>query len=179
MVYSDMGSKQAQFEALVQAYSGDLYRLAYWFCQNHSLADDLVQESYMRAWKSIDKLKDQKAAKAWLITILRREFARHCSNKHTRHLSIEELDLDQLPGVQRDENTPEYELLRRALAGIPDEYRAPLLLQVIGGYTGEEIAAILELSVAAVMTRLFRARKKLKSCLQANAPLLNMLEKLS
>ncbi len=171
-----MSSKQEKFEALVRAYSEDLYRLAFWFCKNHSLADDLVQESFMRAWRSIDKLKDDKAAKAWLITILRREHARHCSNKHTKQLSIDDIDLEQLPVMQVNEHSAKNELLRKALAGLPEDYRIPLLMQVIGGYSGDEIAAIMNISAAAVMTRLFRARKKLKSVLELNSNVINLLE---
>lgn len=171
-----MGSKQEKFEALVKAYSEDLYRLAYWFCKNHSLADDLVQESYMRAWKSIDKLKDEKAAKAWLITILRREHARYCSNKHTKQLSINDIDLDQLPVMQTKEDSAKNELLHKALARLKEDYRVPLLLQVVGGYSSDEIAAIMNISAAAVMTRLFRARKKMKSILELNSNVINLVE---
>lgn len=171
-----MGSKQEKFEALVRAYSDDLYRLAFWFCKNHSLADDLVQESFMRAWKSIDKLKDDKAAKAWLITILRREHARYCVNKHTKQLSINDIDLEQLPVMQHNENSAQNELLRKALATLTDDYRLPLLLQVIGGYSSDEIAAIMNISAPAVMTRLFRARKKMRSLFELNSNVINLLE---
>jgi len=171
-----MDSKQLQFEALVKAYSNDLYRLAYWFCNNHSLADDLVQESFMRAWKSIDKLKDDKAAKAWLITILRREFARHCGNKHSKQLSLEDIELEQLAVMQHKENMAENELLHKVMANLPDDYRIPLVLQVLGGYTSDEIAAIMDIKPGAVMTRLFRARKQLKNSLQMNSNIINIIE---
>jgi len=71
-----MQHKNRFFEQLVSAYANDLYRYAYWLCKQPTLAEDLVQETFARAWKSIESLKDEKAAKAWLITILRRENAR-------------------------------------------------------------------------------------------------------
>jgi len=71
-----MVSKQSQFDALVRATSGDLYRFAFWLCGNEALAHDLTQEAYLRAWRSLDNLRETAAAKAWLITILRREHAR-------------------------------------------------------------------------------------------------------
>lgn len=71
-VNNDM-DRQRKYEALVRAYHRDLYRYAYWLCKDCSIAEDLVQETCLRAWKSLDSLLDEKAAKAWLITILRRE----------------------------------------------------------------------------------------------------------
>ena len=67
------GNRQQQFEGLVRAHSGELYRYAYWLCGQDALAQDLVQETFLRAWRSLDALRDDVAAKAWLATILRRE----------------------------------------------------------------------------------------------------------
>ena len=74
-VNSDM-DRQRKYEALVRAYHRDLYRYAYWLCKDPTISEDLVQETCLRAWKSLDSLQDEKAAKSWLITILRRENAR-------------------------------------------------------------------------------------------------------
>jgi RNA polymerase sigma-70 factor (ECF subfamily) len=71
-----MNTRQTQFEALVNAYSTDLFRYAVWLVRDSQLAEDLVQETFMRAWKAIDTLRDPALAKTWLITILRRERAR-------------------------------------------------------------------------------------------------------
>ncbi|WP_280136463.1 sigma factor, partial [Aeromonas bivalvium] len=70
-----MADKQKKYEALVHALHGDIYRYAYWLCRDPHVAEDLVQETYLRAWRAIDSLVDDKAAKPWLITILRRENA--------------------------------------------------------------------------------------------------------
>ena len=72
-----MGSADARFEAMVNAYSSDLYRyVKYWLCRSRQLAEDLVQETFLRAWRFLDNLKDESKAKSWLITTLRREHAR-------------------------------------------------------------------------------------------------------
>ena len=78
------------FESLGSAYANDLYRYAFWLCKQPPLAEDLVQETFARAWKSIESLKDEKAAKAWLITILRRENARLYEKYQPQLLEIEE-----------------------------------------------------------------------------------------
>jgi RNA polymerase sigma-70 factor (ECF subfamily) len=154
-----MGSKQTRFEALVNALSGDLYRYAAWLCRDRHRAEELVQETFLRAWRSLDSLRDERAAKGWLITILRREHARGYE-RYKPELDSE-LDVDNLP-ASSSQSPAETLALRRAIAGLTPEYREPLLLQVLGGYRCEEIAEMLGLSAGAVMTRLFRARQKLR-----------------
>ena len=159
-----MPSKQTQFDALVRATTGDLYRFAYWLCHSDALAQDLVQETFMRAWRSLDDLRDTAAAKAWLITILRREHARLYERK-----SYPTDSLDDVVVEDRDSRSPEElgedTLIRRAMGELDPKYREPLLMQVLGGFSCEEIANELRISSAAVMTQLFRARQKLKAAL--------------
>lgn len=164
-VFGLMGSKQTRFEALVHALSADLFRYAVWLCRDRSQAEDLVQETFLRAWRSLDTLRDERAAKGWLITILRREHAR----QYERHVPIRdyEVDPDDLPGTG-DNTSAEAAALRVAVAHLSEEYRVPLLLQNLGGYSCEEIAQFLGLSSGAVMTRLFRARRKLRAVLDGD-----------
>jgi RNA polymerase sigma-70 factor, ECF subfamily len=161
-----VSSRQRQFDALVRAHNGDLYRYAYWLCGDSALAQDLAQETFLRAWRSLDALRETDAAKAWLITILRREHARLYERKSFDTTDIGELELDD-----RDSLTPEQlgedSIVRAAMLQLEPKYREPLLLQVLGGFSCEEIARELGLGAAAVMTQLFRARQKLKSLLGA------------
>ncbi len=165
-VYGEMADKQTKYEALVHALHGDIYRYAYWLCRDPQIAEDLVQETFLRAWKAIDTLLDDKAAKAWLITILRRENARRFERKQ-----FDLVDLDEHPlrdqGVLPSEQEMEHEWLRRHIARLPAEYQEPLLLQVLGGFSGEEIAEQLGLNKSTVMTRLFRARNQIKEAMES------------
>lgn len=63
-VSKSMVAKQKRYEALVYALHGDLFRYAFWLCHDRQVAEDLVQETFLRAWKALDSLKDEKAAKA-------------------------------------------------------------------------------------------------------------------
>jgi len=155
------------FETLVSSYSRDLYRYAYWLCNDRSLAEDLVQDTLLRAWKSLHRVKEPKAVKGWLLTILRRENARRFERKRPEYSDIPVDDL----GAQRtsyDTSTDAF-ALRQALHQLPEEYRDPLMLQVLGGYSQQEIADHLGISSAGVGTRLFRARKKLREMLGERA----------
>ncbi len=158
--------KRSRFEALVRAYSSELYRFAYWRCRDRFTAEDLVQETYARAWASLSALRDEHAAKEWLYTILRREHARLFERK--RLPLADDLDLDSLVD-ERLANVSDALEMRQALHALPVSYREPLLLQVMGGFTCDEIAKIMEVSVGAVMTRLSRARLALRRQARADS----------
>ena len=164
-VLSDMKTKQVKYEALVRAYSKDLYRYGYWLCNDPTIAEDLVQETFLRAWRGLESLKDESAAKPWLITILRRENARRFERKQFDLVDIDDTHVPDTISTGTEQEL-ENHLLRRQINKLEAEYREPLLLQVIGGFSGEEIAKILELNKNTVMTRLFRARNQLKEVLE-------------
>lgn len=157
--------RQAKFNGLAEAYGADLYRYAMWICGNDALAKDLVQETYLRAWKALDKLNDIKAAKSWLITILRREFARTFERKVPRFTDVENVVVREEQELEPEDRL-EIKLLRQGILKLPPKYREPLLMQVVLGYSCEEISVALGISKSAVMTQLFRAREQLKSRLQ-------------
>ncbi|MDG3088738.1 sigma-70 family RNA polymerase sigma factor [Vibrio hannami] len=163
-VNSDM-DKQRKYEALVRAYHRDLYRYAYWLCKDKMVAEDLVQETCLRAWKSLDSLQDDKAAKSWLITILRRENARRFERKQ---LELVDIDDHSAETKVSDDAHHQQEWLQAQIMKLDIEYREPLFLQVIGGFSGEEIGDILDLNKNTVMTRLFRARNQLKEMMDSN-----------
>lgn len=164
-VSSDMMDKQQRYESLVRALNTDIYRYAYWLCGDKSIAEDITQETFLRAWRALDTLKDEKSAKAWLITILRRENARRFERKQFDYSDIDQDQLVDADSTSSESKTEQY-LLRRKIATLEAEYREPLLLQVIGGFSGEEIANILGLNRNTVLTRLFRARNQLKDALE-------------
>lgn len=161
-VIKDMNRKQKRYESLVNVYSADLYRYAFWVCRDPEVAQDLVQETCLRAWKSIDSLLDDKSAKAWLFTILRRENARRFERKQLSLVDIDDYE------IAAEENTSPHdkELIQQKIAALPTDYKEPLLLQLIAGFTAEEIAVQLDLNKNTVLTRLFRAKNLLKNSLK-------------
>lgn len=157
--------RRRRFDALARTHGADLYRFARWLCGREALARDLVQETYLRAWKALDSLRDDDAARSWLITILRREYARTFERKVPPLVDIDSLSVAETrePGPDR---RAERTLLRQGIARLSPTYREPLLLQVVLGLSCDEIARELGLSRNAVMTRLHRARERLKTRLQ-------------
>ena len=157
--------RTGRFNEIAEAYSADLYRYAMWICGNDALAKDLVQETFLRAWRALDKLKDANAAKSWLITILRREYARTFERKVPKFTDVDNVVVPDDDELEPDEQA-ERELLRKGIMKLAPRYREPLLLQVVFGHSCEEISEQLGVSKSAVMTQLFRAREKLKAQLQ-------------
>jgi RNA polymerase sigma-70 factor (ECF subfamily) len=170
-VLSDMASKQNRYEALVKAYHGDIYRYAFWLVHDKEVAEDIVQETFLRAWKSLDSLLEESKAKSWLITILRRENARRFERKQLTLVDIDDHQVEDAVGLS-NEASMEQQLIRKRIMQLSTEYREPLLLQVVGGFSGEEIADILSLNKNTVMTRLFRARNQLKDNLESKDKLM-------
>ena len=168
-VLSDMMEKQNRYEALVRAFHADIYRYAYWLVKDKAIAEDIVQETFLRAWRSLDSLKDEKAAKSWLITILRRENARRFERKQFDLVDIDDVSVADDHASQ--DNELEHRELRNLMAGLSEEYREPLMLQIMFGFSGEEIAQQLGLNKNTVMTRLFRARNQLKEALDSDSSL--------
>jgi len=159
-----MAPSQREYEQMVGLYADDLSRYALWLCKNPTLAKDLVQETFLRAWRSFDRLREQKAAKSWLITILRREYARTFERKVPDFTPVEDLEIADMATAAPDDNT-EIRQLRQAMLALEPKYREPILLQVLGGFSCDEIASQLGISRSAVMTQQFRAREKLKVAL--------------
>lgn len=146
----------------MRAYANDVFRYLYWLCRDRNLAEDLSQETFARAWAAWEDQRDEKALKAWLFTIARNEHARLYERKR---LDIDpEAELDGI--VSRAASDPGVAIdIRRALSLLPETYREPLLLQVLGGLSSAEIAASLGSTEEAVNMRLTRARRTLRDLL--------------
>jgi len=152
----------ATFTRLLEMLRPDLMRFAWWLARDRSVAEDVVQETLIRAWKSREELKDPAAARPWLFTIARREHARLFERKRLPTVDVEEVEALGDPALATDGDAGLIDL-RRAIMKLPEEYRAPLVLQVLGGLSTAEIATELGLTQAAVLTRLFRARNRLRT----------------
>ena len=158
-------ARRRKFDELVGVFHQDMYRYAAWLCRDKAIAEDVVQEALLRAWKSLDALRDEAAAKQWLLTIVRRENARYFERRR-----LETVDVDNLTPSQEamlaEAPDEQMDAMREAIYTLDDDYREPLVLQVLMGYSTNEIAEQMGLKQGAVLTRLHRARLKLKESVQ-------------
>ena len=140
-----------------------LYRLAYSWCHNPALADDLVQDAMVKALKNARQLKDAAAIKGWLSKILA-----NCWYDYLRRYR-ETVDLDKLPYEETASAGDEHEKqdivsrVRAMIAELPVGQRQVITLVDLAGFSYVEIADILDIPVGTVMSRISRARKALKA----------------
>jgi RNA polymerase sigma-70 factor (ECF subfamily) len=157
--------RQRRFEGLCEPHRGDVFRFILWLSRSHPVAEEVVQETFLRAWRSLDSLKDGESAKSWLLTIARREHARLYERKRHPTVDIDELAASESGALaEKHERDPDdVQDVRKAILALEPEHREPLVLQVMMGYSTEEIARQLGINDGAVSTRLFRARNRLRA----------------
>lgn len=160
--------RKRRFERIVGIYYRDLYRYAAWLCRNPDVAEVVLQETMLRAWRSLDSLRDDKASKQWLLTIVRRENARYFDGARREMVNIDDLTPGQEAMISTTDDRDLQEV-REAIFQLDDGYREPLVLQVLMGYSTQEIADTMGLNRGAVLTRLHRARQKLRDTLDEMA----------
>jgi RNA polymerase sigma-70 factor, ECF subfamily len=171
-----LGSQGAQptagFEELAMPLFESLYNFARWLAQNSNDAEDLVQETYLKALRSFGSFQPGTNFRAWIFQILRNSFLSSRS-KLERRMTID-LDSDEAgPQLAVDSETPETilmnradsETVQRAIADLPVHYREALLLCEVEEMTYLEIAEVLSIPIGTVMSRLARARKAIRKSL--------------
>lgn len=150
-----------------------LYRMAYAWCHDAHLADDLTQEALTKALGRADQLREVEAVGAWLFKILNNCWRDHLRSRR-EFSDVDELDdviYDQRPGPEGDyERHQTCHRVRTAIAALPLVQRQVITLVDIEQYSYADVARILEVPVGTVMSRLSRARQALKSHLMAQEP---------
>jgi RNA polymerase sigma-70 factor, ECF subfamily len=170
-----------RLEAEALTHIDALYRTALRMTRNQSDAEDLVQEAYLRAFKALDQFRDGTNLRAWLFRIMTNAYINDYRKRSRRPVNsslddIEEFYLyDHLidSGVQPNSERPEDIVLNRltaddvlgSLDSLSDDFRHVVLLADVEGFTYREIAEILDIPVGTVMSRLYRARRRLQSAL--------------
>jgi RNA polymerase sigma-70 factor, ECF subfamily len=164
------GQPDGELIAMLESCREALTRFALWLARDRSVAEDIVQESMLRAWRARKGLREPAAVRAWLFTIVRREHARLYDRKRLSLVDIDAYSDTDEAGLLQYDDDPRISDLRRAILTLPDDYRVPLVMQTLGGFTAAEIASELNLSVTAVLTRLFRARNRLRELCGTASP---------
>jgi RNA polymerase sigma-70 factor, ECF subfamily len=164
-------SRVQRFEAQILPHLADLYRAARRLGARPSDAEDLVQETCLRAFQSLDQLRHHEAAKAWVFAVLRSVFLRQAARiSPTPVEPLANPEAWPLPpdawGDRAEEGGVTMVDVRGAVGRLPLAYREVLVLAHVGGFSYREIARILEVPIGTVMSRLFRARRLLRQALR-------------
>lgn len=172
-----------EFKAVVVPVLNDLHRVALNLCRSNDEAEDLVAETILRACESYTTLRDTTRAKQWLLRILTNTFiSSKRSMKARQEIPYDESDepfslFDQLAQPFPWWGNPEREVInkfldediKKAVHSLPEEFRVAVILCDVEGYTYEEIAAMLEIPIGTVRSRLYRGRGLLQKRLYHHA----------
>lgn len=153
----------SHFDQVVRAYSSELFRYASWLCRDRHRAEDILQEAFARAWKNWSQAQSEAGRRSWLYTIVRNEFLRDAGRAEAR---MEDSQDGEPIDIADEFDFAKAVEIRDLLAKLPEKYLEPLFLQSAMGMSCEQIAAIMELSVSATMTRMTRARMALRDSME-------------
>lgn len=156
-------SRRFEFERVALIHAERLLRFAMKFCADRSRAEDLVQETLLSAWSNFHQFQIGTNCRAWLFKILvnlrHKEFGRRYSSPES--LSIDEQQID----FGAPENISNVTEVRAALESLSTEHRDILRLGILEGFSVNELADRLALPPGTVMSRLSRARERLRAVL--------------
>src|SRR5881398_2298284 len=173
--------KRGEFERQALAHADALYGAAYRLTRNPRDAEDLVQDSLLRAYRFWNSFEQDSNCKAWLLRIVTNTFINEYQRKKRSRevLDAASAEQDATDGVlvqasANDKQSPAQVLLnnsvsddvQRALDSLPDDFRTAVILCDMQGLSYKEIAEIMECPVGTVMSRLFRGRKLLAAALR-------------
>jgi RNA polymerase sigma-70 factor, ECF subfamily len=173
-----MGESIINEQAL--AYIDALFGYAMTLTRDRAAAEDLVQETYVRAARAADKLADGSKLKSWLFVVMRNAWlnqVRH-QNKGPRFIGLEDEEFDSSNCVGEQNTNPQIIYLRKleqdevrfAIESLPVNHREVVVLRDIEGFSYQEIATVLGCPAGTVMSRLARAREKLRQLLDSRQP---------
>lgn len=165
------------FESLALPYLDSLYNTAYRLTRNPQDAEDLVQETYLKAYRGFGQFTPGTNLKAWLFKILKNSFINEYRKRQGQPERGDFAEIEQgyegaidpqysAPGANPEEAALAHTLdegIQRALDELPEDYRMVLLLADLEDFSYREIAEILEIPLGTVMSRLYRARKLLET----------------
>lgn len=165
------GDPDAQFKADLLDLIPFLRAFARSLCGNQETADDLAQETLVKAWQARNMFAPGTNLKAWLFTILRNQFYSD-RRRAWRQAPWDQDAAERIPGSSAEQSwAAELSDTARALSQLSDEQREALILVGAGGFSYEDAAAICHCAVGTVKSRVARARKSLLSLLEGDEPL--------
>lgn len=156
---------QELFESCVDQHADSMYRVAFRLTGDRELASELVQETYLQAWKGLDSLRDKSRMRSWVFGILRNQYTKLLrklpkATQLSRPESVESSLLNQTePEATR-------EIVQKAISQLDDKHKLPILLVSMEGMSVEAAGEVLDVPRGTVLSRLHRGRKQLKTIIE-------------
>lgn len=161
---SSQAAQEELLRSLMQTYATSLVRLCYVWLGDAALAEDAVQETFLKAWRSWGSFRASSSEKTWLTRIAINTCKDMRRTRWFRHLF--DGGQDELEAVPTPPDTMKDDTVSRAISELPEKERQVVLLHYYHGLTLEETGQVMGISMSAVNSRLMRARGKLRETLR-------------
>ena len=174
-------SAQEQFTADAMQFAPQLFSTALRMTRNRSDAEDLVQETYIKGWRSFHTFQEGTNLRAWLFRIMTNTYINKYNAQKRKGTEVELDDVEELFLYKRLGSIDQSQLsssaedqmlelfsddeVKNALEELPEDFRMPVLLSDVDGFSYKEISEILEIPIGTVMSRLHRGRKAMQKLL--------------
>ena len=174
-------SEQEQFTADAMQYAPQLFSTALRITRSRSDAEDLVQETYIKGWRSFHTFQEGTNLRAWLFRIMTNTYINKYNAQKRKGTEVELDDIEELFLYKRLGSIDQSQLsssaedqmlelftddeVKNALEELPEDFRVPVLLSDVDGFSYKEIAEMLEIPIGTVMSRLHRGRKAMQKML--------------
>ena len=174
-------SEQEQFTADAMQYAPQLFSTALRMTRNRSDAEDLVQETYIKGWRSFHTFQEGTNLRAWLFRIMTNTYINKYNAQKRKGTEVELDDIEELFLYKRLGSIDQSQLsssaedqmlelftddeVKNALEELPEDFRIPVLLSDVDGFSYKEISEMLEIPIGTVMSRLHRGRKAMQKML--------------
>jgi RNA polymerase sigma-70 factor (ECF subfamily) len=174
-------SEQEQFTADAMQYAPQLFSTALRMTRNRSDAEDLVQETYIKGWRSFHTFQEGTNLRAWLFRIMTNTYINKYNAQKRKGTEVELDDVEELFLYKRLGSIDQSQLsssaedqmlelftddeVKNALEELPEDFRIPVLLSDVDGFSYKDIAEMLEIPIGTVMSRLHRGRKAMQKML--------------
>lgn len=143
-----------------------MYRTAWFYLQNQQEAEDAVQDAVLAAYEKFDQLKDKEKFGAWIMQILVNRCRKRMKTWFCREESIEDISPTQEKALSKETDFATASAVKQVFGELEEEERFIVALSVLGGYTSEEIAGILDKNHSTVRSRYRRALQKMRRRLE-------------
>ncbi len=178
LIAATLAGSEAAFEGLVVRYQDRLFRLLGRYCRDAVECEDLAQEVFLKVFRKLHTFQGDSAFYTWLYRIAVNAATDHISRASSRRLRLVDDDAVLDTGGEREEQSPSAPLLRDELAAVtraivdslPEKFRTILVLREFEDLSYTEIAAVLQIQLGTVESRLFRARQRFREALERDHP---------
>ncbi len=156
-------TRTVEIAQLVADHHAAVFRYAYRLTGATCDAEDLTQQAFLAAHVNLDQLREPEHSRGWLFAILRSCYLRSCRQRRPIAAVNLDLDMNTLPAESPDELLVDADELQRAIDELPDEFKLVVLMFYFEGCSYREIAEKLEVATGTVMSRLSRAKARLRA----------------